>query len=52
MIETLKIIEKSRRASPEGRTGQYRELKREDVCAVRRNKEAQVRVEAQVESDL
>ena len=41
--ETLNIIEESRRARLEGRTGQYRELKREAVRAVRRDKEAQVR---------
>ena len=41
--ETLNNIEESRRARLEGRTRQYRELKREAVRAVRRDKEAQVR---------
>ena len=41
--ETLNTIEESRWAILEGRTGQYRELKREAVRAVRRDKEAQVR---------
>ena len=41
--ETLNTIEESRRARLERRTGQYRELKREAVRAVRRDKEAQVR---------
>ena len=41
--ETLNTIEESRRARIEKRTGQYRELKREAVRAVRRDKEAQVR---------
>ena len=41
--ETLNTIEESRRARPEGRTGQYWELKREAVRTVRKDKEAQVR---------
>ena len=41
--ETLNITEESDRARLEVRTGQYRELKREAVRAVRRDKEAQVR---------
>ena len=41
--ETLNTIEESRWAILEGRTGEYRELKREAVRAVRRDKEAQVR---------
>ena len=41
--ETLNTIVESRRARLEGRTGQYRELKREAVRAVRRDKEVQVR---------
>ena len=40
---TLKIVEESRRARLEGRTGAYRELKREAVRAVRKDKELQVR---------
>ena len=40
--KTLNTILESRRARLEGKTGQYRELKREAVRAVRRNKEAQV----------
>ena len=40
---TLKIVEESRRARLEGRTGAYRGLKREAVRAVSRDKEAQVR---------
>ena len=37
--QTLNIIKESRRARLEGRTGQYRKLKREAVRAVRRDKE-------------
>ena len=40
--ETLNIRSESRRARLEWRTGQYRELKREAVRAVRRDKKAQV----------
>ena len=40
--KTLNIIEVSRRARLEGKTGQYRELKREALRAVRRDKEAHV----------
>ena len=36
--EALNIIEESRRGRLEGRSGQYRELKRESVRAVRRDK--------------
>ena len=41
--ETLNTIAGSRRDRNEGRTGQHRELKREAVSAVRRDKDAQVR---------
>ena len=41
--EPMNIIEESRRSRLEGKTGQYREVKREAVRAVRRNKEAQLR---------
>ena len=41
--ETLNIFEKSRRARLEGRTGQYRDMKREAVRAVGWDKEAPVR---------
>ena len=51
--ETLNIIEESRRARLEGRSGQYREVEREAVCAVRRDEGAQVRgVFETVESHL
>ena len=39
----MNIIEEGRRATLEGRTGQYRKLKREAVRAVRRDKEVQIR---------
>ena len=39
--ETMNIIQESRRARHEGKTGKYRELKREAVRALRRDKEAQ-----------
>ena len=39
--EILNIIEESRRARLEGKTGEYRELKREAVRAVRRDNEEQ-----------
>ena len=41
--KTLNTIEESRKARLEGKIGEYRELKREAVRAVRRDKEAQVR---------
>ena len=43
---TLNIIEESRRARLEGRTGQYRELKPEAVRAVRRDRGARGAVES------
>ena len=39
----LNIIEEDRTSRLGGKTGQYRELKRKTICAVRRDKEAQVR---------
>ena len=51
--ETVNTIEESLRAALEGKTGQYWELKREAVRAVRRDKEAQVRgLREAVESHL
>ena len=44
--KTLNIIEDSRRAGDQGRTGQYRDLKRDAVRAVSRDKEASVCVES------
>ena len=41
--KTLNVIEESHRARLKGKTGQYRELKREAVRAVRMDDEAQVR---------
>ena len=40
--ETLKIIEESRWARVDGKTGRYLELKREAARALRRDKEAQL----------
>ena len=40
--ETLYIIEEIRRARLEEKIGQYLEMKREAVCAVRRDKKVQV----------
>ena len=41
--EILNVIEESRMARLERKTGRYRELKRETVRSVRRDKESQVR---------
>ena len=40
-MKNLNIIEESRRARLEGKIGQYRELEREAVRGVRRDKKAQ-----------